>query len=340
MKKHLAAALLLIVSVTLIPAVPALTKRTPANVKGVSPIPQEGYAVSGENTAEKPDFNASPYKVLDTESGQILEVPVRDYVIGAVCAEMPASFGKEALKAQAVAAHTYAERQRLREQESPTPELCGADFSDDTSKYQGFFTKDEIKERFGDRFDTDYAKISAAADEVLPYILTYDNVPIIAAFHSMSAGFTESAENAWGSPVDYLVEVDSRSDLTAPKFREDRRFTAAELKTALEAAFDGAVLGDDMTSWLNVLTVSDSGTVLEASVGDRTVTGGQVRSALDLRSAAFDVRYEGDEAVITTKGFGHGVGMSQYGADAMASEGSSWREILAHYYPNCTITAA
>jgi stage II sporulation protein D len=145
-------------------------------------------------------FSDKPYKVLDTESGQVMEVSVRDYVIGAVCAEMPASFGEEALKAQAVAAHTYAERQRLRESESPTPELMGVDFSDDTSKYQGFFTKEEIKERFGDRFERDYGKISAAADEVLPYILTYDEAPIIAAFHSMSAGFTESAENAWGLP--------------------------------------------------------------------------------------------------------------------------------------------
>jgi stage II sporulation protein D len=285
-------------------------------------------------------FSDKPYKVLDTESGQVMEVSVRDYVIGAVCAEMPASFGEEALKAQAVAAHTYAERQRLRESESPTPELMGADFSDDTSKYQGFFTKEEIKERFGDRFERDYGKISAAADEVLPYILTYDEAPIIAAFHSMSAGFTESAENAWGSPVDYLVEVDSRSDLTAPKFREDKRFTAEELKTALETAFEGISLGDDTEDWLKVLTVSGSGTVLEVSVGDRTVTGNQLRTALDLRSAAFDVRCEGDEIIITTKGFGHGVGMSQYGADAMASEGHSWQEILAHYYPNCTVSGS
>ena len=137
--------------------------------------------------------------------------------------------------------------------------------------------------------------------------------------------------------MDYLVEVDSRSDLTAPKFREDKRFKAAELKAALEAAFDGVSLGDDMTQWLKVLTVSDSGTVLEASVEGHTVTGGQVRSALDLRSAAFDIRYEGGEAVVTTKGFGHGVGMSQYGANQMALSGSSYREILAHDYPGTTL---
>ena len=340
MKKHFAAAALLILSVTVFPALPAVMGKGPAKgVGGVPVLPVKSPLTSGK-TADIPSFSDKPYKVLDTESGQVMEVSVRDYVIGAVCAEMPASFGEEALKAQAVAAHTYAERQRLRESESPTPELMGADFSDDTSKYQGFFTKEEIKERFGDRFERDYGKISAAADEVLPYILTYDGAPIIAAFHSMSAGFTESAENAWGSPVDYLVEVDSRSDLTAPKFREDKRFTAEELKTALETAFEGVSLGDNKEDWLKVLTVSGSGTVLEVSVGDRTVTGNQLRTALDLRSAAFDVRCEGDEIIITTKGFGHGVGMSQYGADAMASEGHSWQEILAHYYPNCTVSGS
>ena len=337
MKKP-AAALLLMLSAAVIPALPAmLTDRhhgDPSPSSSAAEVPSEGSRESRAKNSDPPE----PYKVLDSESGEVLTVPVRDYVIGAVCAEMPASFGEEALKAQAVAAHTYAERQRLREREVPSPELKGADFSDDTSKYQGYCTKEQIKELFGDNFDKNYKKIAAAADEVLPYIITYEDTPIIAAFHSMSAGFTESAENAWGAPVDYLVEVDSRFDLTAPKFREDKRFERDELKAALEAAFDGIDLDGDMTEWLKILTVSESGTVLTASAGDMTVTGGDLRQALSLRSAAFDIRYEKEGAVITTKGYGHGVGMSQYGADAMASEGKSWREIIAHYYPNCTIS--
>lgn len=338
MKKLLISALLLIVSVTVLPAIPVFTRSKNSQNDAEQTVKTSGIFADSEKTAETSRFSAEPYKVLDIESGRVLKVPVREYVIGAVCAEMPASFGEEALKAQAVAAHTYAERQRLREQESPSPELKGADFSNDTGKYQGYYTKDRIKEAFGEHFDENYKKIAAAADEVLPYVITYDDAPIIAAFHSMSSGFTESAENAWGAPVEYLVEVDSRSDLTAPKFREDKRYKAAELKAALEAAFDGVSLGDDVSQWLRVLTISDSGTVLEASVEGHTVTGGQVRSALDLRSAAFEVRYEPDEIVITTKGYGHGVGMSQYGADAMAAQGKSWREIIGHYYPNCTIS--
>lgn len=337
MKKLLISALLLVFSVAVFPALPVLLRNRDTDGTNEQLMLRE-FTFDSEDTTVSLEFSDEPYKVLDIDSGNILEVPVRDYVIGAVCAEMPASFGEEALKAQAVAAHTYAERQRIRERENPSPELMGADFSNDTEKYQGYCPKSRIKEVYGEHFEENYKKISAAADEVLPYIITYENAPIIAAFHSMSPGFTESAENAWGTPVDYLVEVDSRTDMTAPKFREDKRYKAAELKAALEAAFDGVSLGDDVSQWLKILTISDSGTVLKASIDGHTVTGGQVRSALDLRSAAFDVRYEPDEIVITTKGYGHGVGMSQYGADAMAAEGSSWREIISHYYPGCSIS--
>ena len=337
MKKLLISALLLVFSVAVFPALPVLLRNRDTDDTNEQLMLRE-FTFDSEDTTVSLEFSDEPYKVLDIDSGNILEVPVRDYVIGAVCAEMPASFGEEALKAQAVAAHTYAERQRIRERENPSPELMEADFSNDTEKYQGYCPKSRIKEVYGDHFEENYKKISAAADEVLPYIITYENAPIIAAFHSMSPGFTESAENAWGTPVDYLVEVDSRTDMTAPKFREDKRYKAAELKAALEAAFDGVSLGDDVSQWLKILTISDSGTVLKASIEGHTVTGGQVRSALDLRSAAFDVRYEPDEIVITTKGYGHGVGMSQYGADAMAAEGSSWREIISHYYPGCSIS--
>lgn len=344
MKRYFTLTVLFSAAVLFIPAVPvccvhgdtekAVTEAAFSTAK--TEAPEEKSSVEA---AEKESTAAEmiPYKVLDVSTGEVIEVPVRDYVIGAVCAEMPATFEPEALKAQAVAAHTYAERQRLREKENPTPELCGADFSNDTSKYQGYYTESQAKQFFGDSYEDSYSKISKAADEVMCFILTYEDEPIISAFHSMSSGKTESAENAWGAPVDYLVPVDSSYDTAAPKYMEEVRYGKELLREKLSAAFGDISLGDDFTQWLTVSEVSESGTVLKAAAGDKTVTGNDIRTALSLRSPSFEVKYEGDEAVITTKGYGHGVGMSQYGADSMAAEGKTWREILEHYYPGCKI---
>ena len=248
--------------------------------------------------------------MLDITSGKVEELSVRDYVIGAVCAEMPATFEPEALKAQAVAAHTYAERQHLLEQSHPTAELCGADFSNDSSQYQACFTENQARQYYGDNFEASYAKITAAVDEVLPYVLEYDGTPIIAAFCSMSAGTTESAETVWGSKVEYLVPVESEADTSAPRYLETASFTGEEFQAAVQDALPDAVWDTDMAKWVQVGACSQSGTVLEVTV---------------------DV--QDGKLVFTTKGYGHGVGMSQYGANAMAKDGADWQEILCHYYP-------
>ena len=345
MKKYITQLLALSLSVMVIPAIPVYISGRAGNSSKKNENPEISTVQEKSEAAEKQDVSetapkevsaadpAEPYKVLDMASGEVIEVPVRDYVIGAVCAEMPASFHEEALKAQAVAAHTYAERQRIRERKNPTAELMGADFSNDTSKYQGYFTQAQAKQFFGESFDESYRKISAAADEVLPYILTYRDEPIVAAFHSMSTGKTESAENAWGASAPYLVPVDSSYDTKAPGYREEIRLAKDVLRQKLETAFPGIILGDDISTWIAPLESSGSGTVLIATAGDRSVSGNELRQALSLRSACFDVRFEGEEAVFTTRGYGHGVGMSQYGADSMAQNGSTWREILSHYYP-------
>ena len=306
MKKYFAVILFTAAFLLIIPALPVMTfdRKGSRNVRLTEFRFDEVESISDE-----------PYKVLDVATGEILEVPVREYVIGAVCAEMPASFHSEALKAQAVAAHTYAERQRMHEREAPTPELMGADFSNDTSRYQGYFTEKKKKKVLGADFEKNYSRISECADEVIDYIITYKDEPIISAFHSMSSGMTESAENVWGTAVDYLVPVDSEYDLNAPKYTDEIRYSREVMQYKLENAFQGVELGENMVGWLVVREVSDQGTVLHADVGNMSVTGNDVRNALSLRSPCFEVKYEGDEAVITTKGFGHGVGMSQYGAN-------------------------
>lgn len=338
MKKYLVFTTLFALSIMLIPAVPVMLRDSDAPDLQQD-LPQNLSQNSADSTEPAPQIprSSSPYKVLDVSTGQVIEVPVTDYIIGAVCAEMPATFETEAIKAQAVAAHTYAERQRLRELENPTPELCGADFSNDTSKYQGYFTVNQAKQYFGDSFEMNYKKISDAVNEVADYIITYNDEPIISAFCSMSSGMTESAENAWGMAVDYLVPVDSSADTSAPKYLEETEYSAEVLREKLTAAFGEIQLGEDLGEWIKTAAVSESGTVLRAEVGGRSVTGGEIRDALALRSAAFTVKAGKDSVTITTRGYGHGVGMSQYGANAMAANGSDWREILEHYYAGCKI---
>ncbi len=331
--KKIAAAILFVAAGAALPAVPVLLSGAKSAEKQQNIVLEE-YVFEDEQ-AETPVFSDQPYKILDISSGIVMEV--RDYVIGAVCAEMPAAFHEEALKAQAVAAHTYAERQRELAAVSPDPTLLGADLSNDTSRYQGYFTESQMRYFFGENYDLYYEKISAAVDEVLPYILTYEGEPIISAFHSMSSGVTESAENAWGTAVDYLVPVDSECDMAAPKYTEEVSYDADFLRQRLEKVFEGVKLGEKTESWVVPMEISPSGTVLTASVGNLQVTGNEIREALGLRSADFEVEAGEDEVTFTTRGYGHGVGMSQYGANTMANEGKSWREILEHYYVNVTI---
>ncbi|MCD7812376.1 MAG: stage II sporulation protein D [Ruminococcus sp.] len=338
MKRYFPFLLIFAASVLAIPAVPVYLRGTgEGESSAASEAEPESDSGSGSEADSAETESDGVYRILDVSTGEVMEVTAEEYIIGAVCAEMPATFEPEALKAQAVAAHTYAERQRLRELENPTAELCGADFSNDTSKYQGYFTENQAKQYYGENFEVNYSKIKDAVQEVSSYILTYEDEPIISAFHSMSSGTTESAENVWGAAVDYLVPVDSSYDTAAPKYLEETRYEKDILEAKLTASFDGLELGEDFASWITIGEVSESGTVLTAAVGNKTVTGTEIRAALALRSACFEIEYDGDEAVFTTRGYGHGVGMSQYGANSMASEGKTWQEILEHYYPGCEI---
>jgi len=325
MRKYISFITAFTIIVTFIPAIPVYVSGKDGNTEIKSP------EVSENKTQEC-------YKVLDVSTGEIMEVNKLDYVIGAVCAEMPATFEPEALKAQAVTAHTYAERQCIRESENPDPELCGADFSNDTNKFQGYFTVNQAKQFYKDNFDLYYNKISDAVSEVWDYTIYYDDEPIVAAFHSMSSGKTESAENVWGSDIEYLQSVDSPQDISAPKYLEETEYDIDTVKNKLISEYPEIQLDDDYTKWFEIKEVSDAGTVLKVRTGDTEISGNDLRSVLLLRSAAFEIKSEDNKFIFTTKGYGHGVGMSQYGANAMAQEGKSWQEILEHYYPNCTIS--
>ena len=272
------------------------------------------------------------FRILDESTGDIHIVPVRDFVIGAVAAEMPASFHTQALKAQAVAAHTFALHQHMAQQRSPNPALRGADFSADPSNRWGFVDEPTARAIFGYREDEYWAKISDAVDGVLHLILKFDGEPIVAAYHAMSAGKTEYASNVWAGSAPYLIPADSEGDLLAPGFETRETLGEQYLQSAFHAQHPDIVFGGDPSTWLEVLERSSSGYVTSIRVGDTVLRGIDVRRALGLRSHHFEIEHRDAAFTFTVLGYGHGVGLSQRGADFMARQGASFEEILANYY--------
>jgi stage II sporulation protein D len=288
--------------------------------------------VPAPDTAE-PVPAASCYRVLRTETGEIEAVSVRDYLIGAVASEMPPSYGTEALKAQAVASHTYAERIRRQNAECPDPSLNGADFSDDSRYYQAFASEAELRLQWGNSFPVYYHKIAEAVDAVSDLLICWEDEPIVAAFHAVSSGRTENAEAVWGTALPYLVPVSSETDCSAPSFAETVTLPPETVRNALISAEPALSLPENPAEWFTDAEVTESGTVLQMHCGTAVLSGSRLREALGLRSACMTVSYEDGLFTFRTKGFGHGVGMSQFGAGKMAARGSGFREILLHYYP-------
>lgn len=342
MKQYLSVMIIFAIALIVLPSVSLflpnkneeITTETTTELRPkISPV---AAVVTSYSTTQKEETEEDFFLVMDKDSGKVMKVAARDYIIGAVMAEMPSSFEEEALKAQAVAAHTYAVRQREKEKQKPTPSLCGAYFSNDSRYYQAYFTTEQAKDFYGEYFDESYEKVSAAVDKVKDEIILYENEPIVAAFHSLSGGVTESAEDIWGNGMPYLVPVDSSSDEEISSYKESYTFTPAEIKARLctycNARFDGKE-----AEWFTVTERTNSGAVLEIKTGDKALSGMEFRTALSLRSPNFTINFNGENFVIITKGYGHGVGMSQYGANSMAKDGATYREILSHYYPGTEI---
>lgn len=274
--------------------------------------------------------------IYDEDKQETVTLPMREYIIGAVAAQMPADFEQEALKAQAVLAHTYALR-RIREEElSPTPELNGAHIGSDTSVYQAYFDEPARRELMGDEYPELSKKLELAADYALSRFLTFEGEPIIAAFHAVSSGKTESAQEAWGENIPYLVSVESPLDLESPLCESSLTLTEAELKDRLSGIFPEAAEGA-----LSVIVTerSSAGSALTVLLNDNNYVSGRVfASSAGLPSACFEVTPEDGVYIFSCKGRGHLLGMSQTGADLMAEKGSSCEDILSHYFPAAQLT--
>ncbi len=271
-------------------------------------------------------------------AGQEVSLCLDEYLSGVLAAEMPASFPEEALKAQAVAARSFI---LYRMQNPPADGVHdGVPLCDDPSHckaYRDISVPETAAALFGSNSETYLTKIRAAVRDTDGVVLTYNGDPAMAAFHAISGGMTESAEDVWGSAVPYLIEVESPGEEDAVKFSETVEFDRDALRDTLTAAYPDAVLGDDPSVWLTDIERSPAGMIKTASLGGVTVSGMEIRMLLGLNSADFTFETQDNIVRITTTGYGHGVGMSQYGARAMAQNGATYEEILLHYYPGCQL---
>lgn len=293
-----------------------------------------------ESQSTKPPEKLQPpeavgsFKIFNQSTGKVFTMSAKDFVRGAVAAEMPASYEPEALKAQAVAAYTYAVRQSMVQDQTPNPDLKGADFAADPENYKVCITKDMAKQFYGDNFDVLWSKVVKAADSVSGEVLTYEGLPIAAAYHAISSGRTEAAENIWGQSLPCITPVDSEWDVYAPGYASQEIFNKSKIQLLFTDTYPEMKLSTNPEGWIEILERSYATYVTKLRVGDVEMEGRELRTLLGLRSTCFEVKYVGGNFIFDVRGYGHGAGLSQYGADYMARQGSTYEEILAHYYPD------
>ena len=250
-----------------------------------------------------------------------VEMELTEYLTGVLISEMPGSFHIEAKMAQAVVARTYTLRRSGGTDKHPGT-VCT-----ESSCCQGYLDPDA----FGDRNTVELARQAVEATEGL--VLTYEGELIDATYFSCSGGMTEDAVAVWGTDVPYLQSVDSPGEEIAAHYTDTVHFTKEQLESAL-----GVTLKGSAASWIGMVTYTQGGGVASMVIGGKLLRGTELRSALGLRSTAFSVEADAGGITFTTKGYGHRVGMSQYGAQAMALGGSSFDQILAHYYSGTSLT--
>ena len=264
------------------------------------------------------------------QNGAVRQTTLAEWLPGVVAAEMPASFEPEALRAQAVAARTYVLDHRAhRPKRHPEADVC-----DDPGCCTAWCSDEAQAEKWGADTKGNRRRVADAVADTDGEILIYAGEPIRAVFHASSAGQTEDSAAVWGERP-YLISVSSPETAEdVPNYVAVTDVRAEDLRAAVVQAHPEAVLPDDPAQWLGASGHDASGRVAAQPVGSVTLTGAEMRSLLKIRSTAYTVQYADGVFSFTTTGSGHGVGMSQYGANVMAKQGSDYREILLHYYPN------
>ena len=297
-----------------------------------SPIPEKEIPKQETSTVEeiisiplKADPAPEKLKLLIGE--EIEEISMQDYLNGVVSAEMPASFPLEALKAQAVAARSYA-IYCMSASKHGQADLCLS-----SACCQAWQSEEKRIEKWGEDYELYAEKIKSAVDETDGEYLCYEGQAVLAAFHSSSAGFTENSSALWGE-LPYLKSVESpENSETVPNYVSTLSCSPIDFRDTLLRAKHYADFTGEEKDWIGSIQRNESGRVERVQLGGVEFTGVEIRQLFSLRSTAFELEYREGLFCFTVTGYGHGIGMSQYGAKHMAQEGADYRSILAHYYP-------
>lgn len=280
------------------------------------------YYIKGENeiipkeiTYEDDSIDKEEYMIKINYNDEIIDISLEDYVTGVVACEMPVTFNYEALKAMAVAARTFA----LYKLDNNKDYVMKTTVSD-----QCYITVDKMKKNWGSSFDEKYNKLRAAIMETENEYMTYKDEIIISFYFSISNGYTENCENVFSQKLDYLVSVDSKWDEKYQYKEKSVNFTVKDFLSKLgisDEEIKDISIDRSKTNRVNYITVNG-----------KKFKGSKFRNLLSLRSTDIEITHDKEKVYIKTKGYGHGVGMSQYGANSMASLGYSYDEILKYYY--------
>ena len=281
--------------------------------------------------------------VLDYIRGEVYSINLEEYLVGVVFSEMPASFELEALKAQAVAARSYSVYKMLYSGEAEREYHLGADICSDARHCKAYLGKEEAFDKYGG-IEYFWQIIKLAVSETAGEIITYKSEPAIAVFHAMSANITESAENIWGRPVPYLIAVQSEESnniYNIRNFETEIKLSSEEFKSVFTDGGLNLDFAGNQENWIEYISLNSSGRVDYIIICGEKISGVRFRSLFALRSTDFTVEAaQSGGFIFTVYGYGHGVGMSQYGANLMALDGSSYTDILKWYYTGVEIDCA
>lgn len=273
-------------------------------------------------------------QVYVADKQKVEEMDINEYLKCVVAAEMPADFEEEALKAQAVAARTYLYAHiEEAEKGNVTESHNGAPICTDSKHCQAYISEEKRRESWDDA-DNKWNKISKAVEDTTGQIMTYNGEIISAVFHSTSSGTTEAAVDVWGSEVPYLQSVPSAGDEQSPKYKSELTVSEEEFKNTVSEKIEGTDWSKGLFSNINR---SETGGIVSIDVGGVNIKGTELRNLFSLRSTNVDIVQKDGNVVMSVKGYGHGVGMSQYGANYMASQGKKYDEILKTYYSGIKI---